>query len=95
MAPDVVWPNGMEGGVVRGHSSVRDYWTRQWTTIDPHVEPVEIAPLPDGRWGVDVHQIVRDVQGTLLVDQLIRHVYTLRDGRISKMEIQSADVDST
>src|SRR5439155_505574 len=39
MHPDVDWPDGMEGGRVRGHPAVRDYWTRQWSRIDPHVEP--------------------------------------------------------
>src|SRR5579859_1541660 len=39
MKPDVVWPNGMEGGVVHGHEGVRSYWTRQWGMIDPHVDP--------------------------------------------------------
>ncbi len=39
MHPDVDWPNGMEGGRVHGHRGVRDYWTRQWRSIDPRVEP--------------------------------------------------------
>ncbi|HSE06211.1 MAG TPA: nuclear transport factor 2 family protein [Methylomirabilota bacterium] len=39
MHPEVDWPNGMEGGRVRGHAAVRAYWTRQWTLIDPRVEP--------------------------------------------------------
>ena len=39
MTPDVIWPNGMEGGTLRGHAAVRDYWTRRWTLIDPSVEP--------------------------------------------------------
>ena len=52
MAPDVAWPNGWEGGHVHGHEAVRDYWTRQWAAIDPHVEPVEISVEPDGRVAV-------------------------------------------
>ncbi|HXJ77253.1 MAG TPA: nuclear transport factor 2 family protein [Candidatus Methylomirabilis sp.] len=39
MHPEVEWPNGMDGGYVHGHDGVRDYWTRQWRLIDPHVEP--------------------------------------------------------
>ena len=38
MHRDVMWANGMEGGHVYGHDGVRDYWTRQWATIDSHVE---------------------------------------------------------
>src|SRR5262245_30922637 len=43
MHPAVEWDNGMEGGYVHGHQSVRDYWTRQWTQIDPHVEPQRVT----------------------------------------------------
>ena len=39
MHEDVIWANGMEGGHVHGRDEVRSYWTRQWTVIDPHVEP--------------------------------------------------------
>ncbi|MDQ2842107.1 MAG: nuclear transport factor 2 family protein, partial [Acidobacteriota bacterium] len=28
--PDVDWPNGWEGGRMRGRDAVRAYWTRQW-----------------------------------------------------------------
>src|SRR5579863_5878040 len=43
MHPDVLWANGMEGGHVHGREAVRAYWTRQWTVIDPHVEPLAIS----------------------------------------------------
>lgn len=87
MQPDVSWPNGWEGGYVHGHEEVRDYWTRQWAVLDPHVKPVAIRPLADGRMDVEVHQVVRDREGKLLVDTMVRHVYTLRDGLIERMEI--------
>jgi ketosteroid isomerase-like protein len=43
MHPDVLWPNGWEGGRVRGQAGVRDYWRRQWAEIDPIVTPTAIA----------------------------------------------------
>ena len=43
MHEDVLWANGMEGGYVNGREGVRAYWTRQWATIDPHVEPVAFS----------------------------------------------------
>lgn len=88
MHPDVDWPNGMEGGRVTGHDAVRAYWTRQWTLIDPHVEPLGFAPTDDGRMVVDVRQTVRDREGTLLADQRVQHVYAIEDGRIRSMEIR-------
>ena len=51
MCPDVVWPNGMEGGFVYGHEGVRDYWNRQWEILDPHVEPMSIKPEDRRRLG--------------------------------------------
>lgn len=91
MQPDVAWPNGWEGGYVHGHEQVRDYWTRQWAVLDPHVEPVEIRPEADGRVTVMVHQVVRDREGKLLADVMVRHVYSLREGLIERMEIEPAN----
>lgn len=88
MHGDVDWPNGMEGGRVHGHEGVRDYWTRQWKIIDPHVEPVAFQEEGDGRIAVSVHQVVRDMSGALLVDQMIEHVYRVDDGLIRSMEIR-------
>ena len=39
LTDDVAWANGMEGGYVHGREGVREYWTRQWAIVSPHVEP--------------------------------------------------------
>jgi ketosteroid isomerase-like protein len=91
MHPDVDWPNGMEGGRVHGRAGVREYWTRQWSMIDPHVDPVRIEDDPSGRTVVEVHQVARDLSGNILIDQMVRHVYSIRDGLIERMDIQSPD----
>ncbi|MGA2535521.1 MAG: nuclear transport factor 2 family protein [Terracidiphilus sp.] len=88
MHPDVVWPNGMEGGYVHGHEGVRAYWTRQWGMIDPHVEPVKIEKDASGRSVVEVHQVVHDLSGNLLLDTIVHHAYTIHDGLIERMEIE-------
>jgi hypothetical protein len=36
---------------------------------------------------VDVRQVVRDREGSLLVDQQVQHVYRIEDGRVRSMEI--------
>jgi hypothetical protein len=89
MHADVVWPNGMEGGNVYGHSGVRDYWTRQWGLIDPHVEPLRFEADEAGRIVVDVHQIVRDRTGNIMVDEIVQHVYSIEDGLVRSMEIRN------
>jgi hypothetical protein len=88
MHPDVVWPNGMEGGVVHGHEGVRAYWTRQWGMLDPHVEPKTFTPDSSGRIVVGVHQVVRELSGKVLMDRMVDHVYTLKDGLIQTMDIR-------
>lgn len=87
MRPDVIWPNGMEGGVVHGLEGVRAYWTRQWGMINPNVEPTGFKD-ESGRIAVSVHQIVRDLSGNVLFDRMVEHVYTLKDGLIQSMEIR-------
>jgi hypothetical protein len=90
MHPDVAWPNGMEGGHVHGHRGIREYWTRQWGLIDPRVEPRGFEREPDGRLAVAVHQVVRDLAGRVVKDEMVRHVYRLEGGLIRSMEIRSA-----
>lgn len=88
MHPDVDWPNGMEGGRVHGHKEVQDYWIRQWSVVNPRVEPVSFKDDGAGRTIVDVHQVVRDPAGSVLVDQMVQHVYAIHDGLIQHMEIR-------
>jgi hypothetical protein len=94
MHSDVAWPNGMEGGTVVGHRAIRDYWTRQWGMIDPSVEPVGFTSTGDGRVAVEVHQVVRDLAGNVVKDQVVRHVYAFEDGLIRSMEIREGEPGS-
>lgn len=87
MHNDVDWPNGMEGGRVHGDQGVRDYWTRQWGMLDPHVEPVSFRTDDSGRTIVTVHQVVRSLSGDVLVDQMLEHAYLIEDGLIRRMDI--------
>jgi hypothetical protein len=88
MHPDVDWPNGMEGGYEHGHNAVRDYWTRQWGVIDPYVEPLRFDADEAGRIVVNVYQVIRDWTGNVIKDQMVQHVYQIRDGLIRSMEIR-------
>jgi hypothetical protein len=88
MHSGVDWPNGMEGGRVLGTAAVRNYWTRQFESLDPHVEPKNFNTEEDGRIAVDVHQVVHDKGGKLLVDHMVKHVYRIRGGLIQSMEIR-------
>jgi hypothetical protein len=88
MHPEVDWPNGMEGGRVHGHAGVRSYWRRQWSMIDPCVEPLRFETNADGRIVVHVRQTVRDLAGSLLSQKMVRHSYVIKNALIQSMEIQ-------
>jgi len=87
MREDVAWANGMEGGHVHGRDGVRSYWARQWAMVDPHVEPVGFSVGPDREVVVEVHQVVHDLEGKLLVDQMVVHIFQLEGGLIKRFDI--------
>src|SRR5205085_11683407 len=87
---DVAWANGMEGGHVHGRESIREYWTQQWSVIVPHVEPLNITEGPEGSMVVEVHQIVHDLAGKLLLDEKIGHIFQIKESRVARFDIQGA-----
>ena len=88
LADDVAWANGMDGGHVHGREAFREYWTRQWGILDPHVDPVSFAADEQGRIIVEVHQVVHDIAGKLLFDRMVEHVYSIEAGLIRNMQIR-------
>jgi hypothetical protein len=87
MHPAVEWANGMEGGHVHGHEAVRAYWTRQFETLNPQVSPILIEDAKAGEFIVEVHQVVHDIKGNLLIDAIVYHTYQFRDCLIARMDI--------
>jgi ketosteroid isomerase-like protein len=85
---DVIWANGMEGGHVHGREQVRSYWTRQWAIVDSHVEPVAFAEGPKAEVIVEVHQVVRDLKGTLLTDKMVEHIFRVENGLVRRFDIR-------
>ena len=47
----------------------------------------EFYPEDAGRILVDVHQVVRDLAGAVLVDEHVGHRFTLAHGLIQAMEV--------
>ena len=93
MAPDVDWPNVTTGGREHGPSAVRRYWEKQWREIDPRVEPLKIDFDDAGDAHVRVHQLVRGLDGTILEDKKIEHVYSFEGPFIKTMTIVDRDPD--
>lgn len=87
MSADVTWPRAFKGGFVRGPEEIRAYWTEQWGEIDPHVEPSAFYPQYASQILVDVHQVVRNLAGSVLADEHVGHRFTIKDGLIQAMEV--------
>jgi len=87
MTQDVTWPKASEGGKVVGKEAIRAYWTRQWEEFDPHVEPLAITEQDGGKIRVRVHQLVKSLQGEVLSDGEVLHVFTSDGGLISEMSL--------
>jgi hypothetical protein len=87
MHPQVDWPNVMEGVRVHGRAGVREYWRRQWSMLDPQVTPMGFENDAEGRTVVEVHQVVRDLNGNILVDRNVQHIYTIVDGLVTRMDV--------
>ena len=95
LAKDVVWANGMDGGHVHGREAVRAYWTKQWAAIAPQVDPMQIIERDDGATAIEVHQVVRDLAGQVLLDETVRHVFQIGDGLVTRFDIENAGGLST
>jgi ketosteroid isomerase-like protein len=94
MTEDVNWPKASEGGRVQGKEEIRAYWTRQWRELDGRVEPLAITQEDGGKVRVRVHQLVKNLQGDLLSDSEVLHVFTLNAGLIAAMDLRG-DADPT
>jgi len=88
MHEDVMWANGMEGGHVHGVDGVRKYWIHQWAMIDPYVEPSEFSVSSEGEVVIEVHQVVRDLNGNLLTDKMVGHMFRIENGLIKLFDIR-------
>jgi hypothetical protein len=87
MTQDVSWPKASEGGKVVGKEAIRAYWTRQWGEFDPHVELLEITEGDGGKVRVRLHQLVKSLEGDVLSDSEVLHVFTVNTGLIAAMDL--------
>ncbi|MBB3162319.1 nuclear transport factor 2 family protein [Rhizobium laguerreae] len=95
LSDNVAWANGMDGGHVHGRQAVRDYWTRQWAVISPHVEPVAFKETEDGAVAVEVIQSVFDLDGRPLEgqshglkDKTVTHIFRMEGEKIVRFDIR-------
>ncbi|MER5179675.1 nuclear transport factor 2 family protein [Streptomyces sp. NPDC002896] len=100
LAPDVDWPNVLDGVRLHGHEEVRAYWARQFAAGTPLVrleglrldekEPGAAASPGGSRKVVGtVRTGMRDETGDHWADAPVEHVYSFTtDGRVSRMDVR-------
>ena len=91
MTASIHWPKASEGGHAIGKEEIRAYWTRQWAAFDPHVEPLEMIEDTRRQTHVRVHQLVKSLEGDLLSDSEVWHIYTITNGLIDRMDLRDSD----
>lgn len=89
MTNDVKWANGMDGGYVYGHYGIREYWKKQFALVSSNVTPIEITTW-DELIKIKVHQVVHDLKGNLLADEIVYHVFHLKENKIAEFDIANA-----
>jgi hypothetical protein len=57
--------------------------------VDPHVEPVAFAEGPEAEVIVEVHQLVRDLEGNVLSDKMVGHIFRIENGKIRRFDIRT------
>ena len=87
MTQDVSWPEASEGGKIVGKEEIRAYWTRQWGEFDPYVVPLAMTEEDGDNIRVRVHQLVKSLQGDVLSDSEVLHVFSVKSGLIAAMDL--------
>lgn len=87
LAPDVEWPDQLEGVTVHGPEAVGEYWRRQWAVMDPHFELKHFEFDPNRNVVVTLIQTVRGMDGGTISQGLVRHVYTFENGLVRRMQV--------
>ncbi|MEU9174170.1 nuclear transport factor 2 family protein [Streptomyces sp. NPDC048420] len=91
LAPDVDWPNMLDGGRLHGREAVRAYWARQFAAGHPLVR---LEGLRSDGAAEAVHVTVRlgmrDARGERWAEETVEHVYWFgEDGLVARMDVRA------
>ncbi|MFF4347894.1 nuclear transport factor 2 family protein [Streptomyces sp. NPDC001530] len=90
LAPDVDWPNVLDGVRLHGREEVRAYWARQFAAGHPLVRLEGLHLDEDGeRVVATVRPGLRAETGDQWADGTVEHVYRFdEDGLVSRMDVR-------
>ena len=85
--PDVDWQDIMNGGRHQGVEAVRNYWAGVYALITSDSACIDCHPVDADRMAARMLHAIRDKKGTLWSEERMTHVFTFRDGLISRMDL--------
>ncbi|MGW6903868.1 nuclear transport factor 2 family protein [Streptomyces sp. NPDC054940] len=91
LAPDVDWPNVLDGVRLHGREAVRAYWARQFAARHPLVRLEGLRLDADGEAVVaTVRPGMRDTSGERWAEETVEHVYRFGgDGLVTRMDVRA------
>ncbi|MBO9707588.1 MAG: nuclear transport factor 2 family protein [Caulobacter sp.] len=88
LTPDVDWPDLAEGGRLIGAEALAASWKRNVRSIQVEMAPFAYGVASDNRLVADLVMTVHNLRGQLWSETLVRHLFTLHDGLISRMDVE-------
>ena len=97
LAPDVDWPNVLDGVRLHGREEVRAYWARQFAAGHPLVRLEGLRLDGDGEGVVaTVRPGMRDASGDRWAEGTVEHVYRFGgDGLVTRMDVWEGSPGAT
>jgi hypothetical protein len=91
LAPEVDWPNVLDGVRLRGREAVRAYWARQFAAGHPLVRLEGLRLDADGEAVVaTVRPGMRDASGERWAEETVEHVYRFGgEGLVTRMDVRA------
>jgi hypothetical protein len=91
LAPDVDWPNVLDGVRLHGREAVRAYWARQFAAGHPLVRLEGLRPDDDGESVVvTARPGLRDASGDRWAQETVEHVFPFGgDGLVARMDVRA------
>lgn len=88
LTSDVEWPDQIHGGLLVGREALAAYWAANDKMITIDCAPMAFTAQLDHRIAVEVNQIVRNLAGQIWSDSYVRQIFTLRDGKVARMDVE-------
>ncbi|QMV12381.1 nuclear transport factor 2 family protein [Streptomyces lincolnensis] len=94
LAPDVDWPNVLDGVRLHGREAVRAYWARQFAAGHPLVRLEALRPDDGDAVVATVRLGMRDAEDDHWAGT-VEHVYRFGgDGLVTRMDVRAAASDA-